>query len=360
VIRHVTATLAVALLAVGCSHGRPQKSDKFVTAAQRMRALRRAQVWAPTDVASMDISAGPQGSTAFPPGATVDCRYVDEKLGGRTPKFACKMGDDDQLKVRYGRDNGEVYAGVAATRLLWALGYGADPTYPVHVVCHGCPATIPGDRPSSGGATYFDVAAIERKFPGKDIGSAPDQGWAWPELDLVDEHEGGAPREQRDGLKLLAVFLQHTDSKADQQRLVCLGDKKSARADADCAEPFLLVHDVGQTFGSANLLNRSSVGSVNLDRWTHTAVWRDATHCIGDLAQSETGTLVHPQISEAGRAFLSALLDQLGDNQIRDLFLVARFTDRTDSGGPGPSTVERWVDTFKHKRDEIRGAHCPS
>jgi hypothetical protein len=360
VIKEATGALAVVLLAVACSHGRPQKADKFVTAAERMRALRHAQVWAPTDVSSMDIAAGPQGAGAFKPGATVDCKYVDEKLGGRTPKFACKVDDRDQLKVRYGRDNGEVYAGVAATRLLWALGYGADPTYPVHVVCHGCPANIPGDRQSSGGSTYFDVAAIERKFPGRDIGSAPDQGWAWPELDLVDEKQGGAPLEQRDGLKLLAVFLQHTDSKAEQQRLVCLDDKKSERPLADCAEPFMLVHDVGQTFGSANLFNRATVGSVNLDRWSHTPVWTDAPHCIGNLAQSQTGTLVQPRISEAGRAFLSALLDQLGDNQIRDLFLVARFTDRTDSGGPGPSTVDRWVDTFRHKRDEIRGAHCPS
>ena len=36
----------------------------------------------------------------------------------------------------------------------------------------------------------------------------------------------GAPRAQRDALKLLAVFLQHTDRKPEQQRIVCLGAKK--------------------------------------------------------------------------------------------------------------------------------------
>ncbi len=325
-----------------------------------MQALRRAQVWMPTDVASMDLTAGPRRPDAFAPGATVDCDYVDEQLGGRTPKFACKAQDGDRLKVRYGRDNGEVYAGVAATRLLWALGYGADAVYPVHVVCHGCPNRIRGDRPSSGGATMLDEAAIERKFRGTDIGSEADQGWTWPELDLVDEHEGGAPLDQRDGLKLLAVFLQHTDSKADQQRLVCLSDKKSEQPRAACADPFMMVHDVGQTFGSSNLFNRDSVGSVNLDRWSHTPIWKNAGQCIGNLAQSETGTLFYPRISEAGRSFLSGLLDRLNEAQIRDLFTVARFTDRANSGGPGPSTIDSWVNTFNEKRGEIRSARCPS
>jgi hypothetical protein len=325
-----------------------------------MEALRRANVWRRTDVASMNIAAGPQGPGAFEPGATVSCDYVDDRLGGRTPKFACKTNGEDRLKVRYGRDNGEAYAGVAATRLLWALGYGADAMYPVHVICHGCPASIPGDRPPSGGATFIDVATIERKFPSKDIGTVADQGWAWPELDLVDEGAGGAPLDERDGLKLLAVFLQHTDSKADQQRLVCIGDHKSTHALAECADPFMMVHDVGQTFGSANLFNRTSVGSVNLDRWTHTPIWKDGSRCIGNLAASQTGTLSDPRISEGGRAFLSTLLDQLRDAQIAELFAVARFTDRTNSGGPGRSTNEAWVEAFNRKRTDIRNAHCPS
>ena len=42
----VTATVTVSLLTLACSHGRPKDSQRFVTAAQRMRALRRAHVWA--------------------------------------------------------------------------------------------------------------------------------------------------------------------------------------------------------------------------------------------------------------------------------------------------------------------------
>ena len=351
----VLGTVVASALAVGCGH-RLTDPSKLVSAAVRMAALRRAQVWKHTDVASMNIVAGPQGKGALKPGELIDCDYAKERLGGNTPKFACtRAGDDDQLKVRYGRENGEVYAGVAATRLLWALGYGADAVYPVHVVCRGCPETIVDDAPRSSGVTRFDIAAIERKFPGRDIESPQTgPGWAWPELDLVDQAEGGAPWAQRDALKLLAVFLQHTDSKAEQQRLVCLGEHKSDRDPADCAEPFMMIHDVGQTFGSANLFNRSTIGSVNYDAWSRTPIWKDPKRCVGNLAQSQTGTLIDPKISEAGRRFLADLLTQLTDHQIRDLFTVARFGDK-----PHGRSVDDWTELFKRKRQEITATTCP-
>src|SRR5947207_965130 len=100
--------------------------EKLLTAGQRQALLKRAEVWQPSDVASKDFVAGPQGKGAFAPGETITCDYVDEKFSGNTPKFACAIAPDDHLKVRYGRENGEVYAFVAATRLLWALGFGAD------------------------------------------------------------------------------------------------------------------------------------------------------------------------------------------------------------------------------------------
>src|SRR5438132_13389168 len=78
-----------------------------ITAAQRRALIRRAHVWTRTDVPSMDVKAGPQRKDGFAPGETVTCEYVDEKLGGATPKFACAVGED-HIKVRYWATNGEV------------------------------------------------------------------------------------------------------------------------------------------------------------------------------------------------------------------------------------------------------------
>jgi hypothetical protein len=69
----------------------------------------------------------------------VSCDYVERRRRGRLPKFTCEVAPGDNVKVKFGSGNGEVYAEVAATRLLWALGFGADRMYPVRVLCRGCP-----------------------------------------------------------------------------------------------------------------------------------------------------------------------------------------------------------------------------
>jgi hypothetical protein len=106
----------------------------------RASVIARAKVWQPTDVSAMDLKAGPDTPKAFALGEPVTCTYVKEKLSGKTPKFACTTDDNDHLKVKYGGDNGEVYAEVLGTRLLWALGFGADRMYSVRVVCRDCPS----------------------------------------------------------------------------------------------------------------------------------------------------------------------------------------------------------------------------
>jgi hypothetical protein len=265
------------------------------------------------------------------------------------------------IKVRYGANNGEVEGQVLATRLLWALGFAADRVYPVRVTCRGCSADPWTNRGSRNEVHEFDPAVIERKPFGHEMWEDDDKrsGWSWSELNLVDASQGGAPREQRDGLKLLAVLMQHTDTKSEQQRLLCISDQLTAAG--ECEQPFLLLHDVGLTFGHANTFNHNSSGSVNLDAWSRTPVWRDAANCVGHLSKSHTGTLGDPRISEAGRKFLADLLVQLTDRQLRDLFEVARVDRRTDSSGNvSAAPVAEWVSVFDRKRSEIVTNHCAS
>src|SRR5581483_5794275 len=350
--------VAVALMWSACASGGKLHTDSskgLLTPQERDAAIERAQVWKPTRVASMNLRTGPRGRGAFAPGQTIACDYVDKKLSGNTPKFACLL-NGDEVKIRYGRTNGEVYAGVAASRLLWALGFGADALYPIHVICRGCPTILGGD-PAGKNAMRFDVAAIERKMPGHEMETREVTGWSWDDLDRVDVTKGGATGAQRDALKLLAVLLQHTDSKPEQQRLLCPDDEVGKKHLAECPHPLMMIHDVGQTFGTGNQFNRQAVGSVNLAEWKTTPIWKDASRCVGNLTQSQTGTLVDPKISEDGRAFLARLLNQLTDRQLADLFDVARFTLRPQANGQ-QTTVEEWVAAFKEKRREIANAHC--
>jgi hypothetical protein len=335
------------------------------TPADRLGAIHRAQVWTATDVAAFDFKAG---DGEFAPWSTVTCTHVVKTYSGKTPKFGCALAPGEDVKVKYGAENSEVYSGVAATRLLRALGFGVDALYPVHVECRGCPASLGGTAMGSG-VFRFEVAAIEHKLKGKDIVVNNQEGWRWAELDLVNPAAGGAPRAQRDALKLMAVFLQHTDNKAEQQRLTCLppatpspASTSSPKATA-CDMPFMMIHDLGKTFGHASRLNREEVSGANLANWSTTPIWKDARQCIGNLSKSFTGNLTNPPIKEEGRKFLADLLVQLTDAQLIDLFTVAHFAEgpgRMRASGTAGDTVGLWVQVFKQKRDEIVRAHCPS
>jgi hypothetical protein len=345
----VVAFAALFAVAIGQGSGTAQSPRKpeFVSESERLDAIRRGHVWTPTNVAAMDIRTGPTGPGAFAPGALVSCDYIDEKSTGNSPKFSCLIPPEDKVRVKFGTTNGEVFAEVAASRLFWALGFGAERNYPVRVECRGCPASIVGS----------DFGTIQRRFPGQDIQTRSMYGWSWDELDEIDPGAPASERAARSALKLLAAFVQHTDSKTEQQRILCPGDGSPK----GCQKPFLMIHDLGQTFGVASLFNRDKVSSVNLGEWADVPVWKDPAHCVARLTQSQTGTLSDPIISEAGRKFLADLMAQLTDAQIHDLFDVARFPQRNEGtkGSADAATVDQWVGTFKVKRAEIVDHACP-
>ncbi len=344
----LAAVLAVAL---SCAPVHTPATDKkpaeHLTSAARLDDIKRATVWKRTDVASMDLRAGPQGKGALPPFAAVSCDYVEKRNDG-TPKFTCALAPDDQVKIKYGTENAEVYGEVAASRLLWALGFGADRWYPVTVTCHRCPDDPHRDAHPTDRDVVFDIASLERPLSGKVIETYDDQGWSWSDLDRVSEEAGGAPAAQRDALKLLVVMLQHTDSKPQQQRLIC----PDAKQMASCPSPLMYVHDVGLTFGKASLWNRQPVSGVNFEHWTNAPVWMDRKKCVGNLPKSASGSLDDPVIHEPGRKFLAGLLAELTDAQLRDLFDVARFPTISHV------SADEWVSAFKAKRDQIANVTC--
>ena len=360
-VRATVSAVAVAVTLQACA---PLRSFSGWTTAEanqgdpRTQAIARAQLWQRTNVAAMNMAAGPQDSRAFPFRATITCKYEPKELSGASPKFACVTADGDELKVKFGGANAEVYAEVVATRLLWALGFGADHMYPVRVICRGCPESL-GGMARDDGTHLFDPATVERKMPGREMG---EEGWSWTELDGVAARSPNAPRAHRDALKLLAVFMQHTDTKKQQQRLLCLDQpvKTEEGAEMACERPFMMINDLGLTFGRANAFNVNAKG-MNLVDWASTPIWKEGAACVGNLPKSITGTLDNPVISEEGRQFLAGLLMQLTDKQIADLFEVARVTLRVREPGKarsGFATVAEWVDAFKAKRAEIADRRC--
>src|SRR5262245_48144150 len=65
----------------------------------RVAFIRRAQVWSPTNIPSMDLRSGPGGAGAFQPNEQVVCDYTDSNMHGATQKFHCRLANGDVVKV---------------------------------------------------------------------------------------------------------------------------------------------------------------------------------------------------------------------------------------------------------------------
>ena len=361
-IRWGAVLVGLSLALGGCAHVNRLSPGDALTPQERHEAIGRARVWSPTDIPSVDVKAGPDAKGAFAFDEWVACEYKAKDLSGHSPKFECETSPGHQVKVKYGARNAEVFGEVLATRLFWALGFAADSMYPVRVRCHGCPIDPKHGPEMAGDVVVFDPAAIERKLPGRAMETRTDSGWKWSEREEIGPQAAPGARAERDGLKLLAAFVQHTDNKAANQRLLCPKGEELGRT--GCRSPLLMVNDLGLTFGHAGLMNRN-VDSVSLDTWAKVPIWKDKARCVADLEGSITGSLSDPTISEAGRAFLADLLVQLTDAQLRDLFETARVKRRSSdpSDDPAkdtpPGRVSEWVAAFKTKRAQIVDLRCP-
>jgi hypothetical protein len=331
--------------------------------AARAEAMRKARVWAQPGATPADFSSNPPDPSGTLSSPIVRCRYLDSAATGTTAKFDCVLPDGEIVKVKYGH-TGEIHAEVAATRLLTALGFGADRMYLVpRVRCYGCVRTpfytnwvldkvqarqlvtssVPEDR-----YTDFEWAAVERRFDGLTIDGETNRGWAWFELDAIDPSLG-ASRAERDALRLTAILLAHWDNKAVNQRLVCTEPLPSGHL--PCARSFALINDLGATFGPNKL---------DLDHWKAALIWSDRARCIVSMRQFpySGGTFVDTAISEDGRRLIAGELAALTEEQITSLFAGARF--REFLGGESPATERAWTAAFLDKvRQIVDGGPCP-
>lgn len=324
-------------------------------ALERARVILDPELERPRDLGRNPADVAEIGSDDF-----VACRYQPSPATGTTPKFECALADGEIVKVKYG-DNPEIPAEIAASRLLSALGFGADRMYLVRRVrCHGCPPhPFPLQRAADllGGEglfrktldyakwSDFEWAAIERLYDAPPITSAGGKGWAWWELDGVDAGKGGASRAELDAFRLIAVFLAHWDNKSENQRLVCLSGEPDGRR---CARPFAMIQDAGATFGPSK---------ADLRGWRSAALWHDAGACTVSMRAlpHRGGTFGEATISEAGRRMLAERLSRLGEPQVRDLVAAARFASfDDDEAEPGePGEIDEWVATFLEKARAI-------
>ncbi|HLH32654.1 MAG TPA: hypothetical protein VKY31_15750 [Terriglobia bacterium] len=323
-----------------------------VSASERASYLSRAIVWEPRNIADLTPEQIRLGEpSALQLDQLISCTYLPKthkELGGTTPKFECRDGNGETYRIKYGV---KAHTSVSASRLLWALGFGAAISTPVRVICDGCPADPWKKLQAIQGQTTFNEAIVQEPKPGKEITLHGEEelGWSWAkDLPLVSEDKGGATRAQVDALKLIAVLLQHGDNKSAQQKVICRTQDYDSDHDS-CRQPYMYIYDAGKTFGSDGL----RVHPLDFERWRNKSVFKDPATCVGNLRQNAGNGkdgLMFPEISEAGRLFTAKLLREFTADRSRvtAMFAVAHFET-----ADGRHSADDWADVFISKTREI-------
>ena len=322
--------------------------------AQRNEALTRARVFrdAPFDAASIDFAADPNRGVVD--STLTSCRYKPDEVSGTTPKFDCELPNGEKIKVKYGGTQ-EIPSETAATRLLHALGFGADRVSRVDTLrCHGCPfqpfhtrallemLRLDGHvdkRIDYSSHRDFKQVSVERNLDGEAIEVGNERGWAFYELEKIDPSRGGATRAEVDALRLMAIFLHHWDNKSSNQRLTCVD-----ATTADCKHPLAMIQDVGSEFGPRK---------ADIDNWRSKPVWHgDAAKCLVSMRGMpyDGGTFKDVAISEGGRRLLADRLRHLSPKHVEALFTAAGLAD-----------VPAWTAAFLDRvRQIVERPACPA
>lgn len=408
-------SLGVSLSLILMASGSVAMADDVVLKDKAVRDsyLQRAEVWfKPAWISndfkfssSYDIQANPplKGIHRNLADGELSCvrteKDVDENTNGKSRKFSCRLTSDRhpenlvtdaqnktvKYKVKY--NSPEVFGEVLSTRLLHSLGFGADKMYFVETTkCYGC-TDDPFKKREVNALTMnspqvFESTAVELKYEGENIvfknpsrrerqyrtggpngevrtrpETAPPEGWTFKEILKNTSSDRELRRKQlteRDALRLITLFMQHGDNKAENARLVCLSGASETACDGRVAA---ILQDVGLTFGQGfELLSTFpfvGVSKLDLEDWEERPLFRNPAKCETSMGMlSGQFSLRNPQISEEGRQFLAKLMagfveGEAGRARVRAMFEHARV-DRYNS------TIDGWTNAFLAKVEQLR------
>jgi len=285
-----------------------------------------------------------------------------QKVGGTLPKFYCTVqgvtdenGDPVRYKIKphfkgQTRDkrDGEVYGEFLSSRFSKALGFYADDEWVADVTCRDCEKSL--TKPFQGAQydPFQPAAGIELSIAkGIDVGCSDDDtaslGGSLTAL-------AGTNRAEVDALKLWLAFIDHDDTKSQNQRFACLDVTKNSDGTLSCAagRSIFYVSDMGSTFGSSTASEKKAT----------LAVWKgkDPIKVSGGRCTTTAKGVGDAAISEAGRALLATELQRLLDAEAQNGLITRVFKASRNAERDQPA--EAWAAEFIRKAKTIINARC--
>lgn len=341
----------------------------------RALAERTAKVWQEPDPA-YDPVLGYNPDKGARPGAPevnaeglagpITC-VANKKLNegtGTTPKYYCSVAgvvDGDGELIRYkikphfkgqtrDKRNGEIYGEFLSSRFSKALGFFADDEWVADVTCQDCEKSLTSGFQGTKFTPFQPAAGIELPLGnGIDVNcNNKDSGPIAGSLQKLLQN--GAPRAEIDAFKLWLAFIDHGDTKTDNQKFTCLDSKKNPDGSRTCkeGEAVYYVSDMGSTWG----YSASSEKKAKLDAWKG----KDPIKVSGGRCTTTAKSVGDANISEAGRQLLANGLQRLLDAEKENGLITRVF--RASRNQERDQPAEAWTAEFERKAKTIIDARC--
>jgi hypothetical protein len=283
---------------------------------------------------------------------------------GTTPKFHCSVPgnvDENGELIRYkvkphfkgqtrDKRNGEIYGEFLSSRFSKALGFFADDEWVADVNCPDCEKSLTKSFQGAPFNPFQPAAGIELALGhGIDVNcDHKDSGALAGSLQKL--LQSGAPRAEIDAFKLWLAFIDHGDTKTDNQKFSCLKSKKNADNTRTCepSEAVFYVSDMGSTFGYSS----ASEKKARLSQWQG----KDPIRVSGGHCTTTAKSVGDTSITEEGRQLLARGLQRLLDAESRDGTITNVF--RASRNAERDQPAEEWTREFERKARTIIDARC--
>jgi hypothetical protein len=302
------AFLAMLILAFAASAATqaPVKNFKSKEAKATVGAS-PAVIWRePAAIQSRDLFYGPGGPDHQPHGKL---SFIQEKFNGVNPKFDVRDEDGIRWGVKLGN---EAKPEVAATRLVWAVGYFTNEDYYL-------PELKVGGLQLKRGQELIDHSKINGvRLKRHNKGEHQIANWGWDKNPFVGSKE-------LDGLKVMMEVICNVDLKSLNQHVYDENAEEQRYIAADlgssfgmCGKTIFYTKGKLKDFQSKPLIQNA--GPEYVDFWRFKHVPREHAKWIGGY------------------------LAQLSDTQISDAFRAAGFT---------PQEIEGYTKKVREKINEL-------
>jgi hypothetical protein len=331
---------AIGLFLVGgtCSLAIAQKGYISTAALGEITRPDIGELWRQPDIPSENLFYGVGGADHVPHGPFT---FVKEDMEGTNPKFDVRDVDGVKWKVKMGA---EAQPETAASRFVWAVGYHADEDYFVpELQVMGLKHLKRGqDRVEHGGIVRN--VRLKREQDEKKIGN-----WNWRDNRFSGTRE-------MDGLRVMMALVDNWDLKNENNAVRDLKHQGGKTGQE------FLVSDLGASFGTTGRKISHEASKGNLDAYEKASFITDVQPRTVSFAVPSRPELllvfdapeyvsrvdmewIGKDIPMEHVRWITGLLSQLSDQQIRDAFRAAGYL--------GPE-LDGFTFTIEHRIAELK------